>query len=75
MENNVYFANLKGIVEVSYDGGAYPKRDWNTAIDMYNAAHHITAGMEPGEIDAQRSAFLQHVKTRKYRADGTEIEG
>lgn len=71
MENNVYFANLKGIVEVSYSMRA----DWNTAIDVYNAEHRITAGLTPADIDAQRSAFLRYVGERKFSADGTEIKG
>lgn len=70
---NVFYAHLKEIVKTAYDGGEEPKYDWQTAIDRYNAEHHITEGMTVGRASQQRSDFLQYVEARKFDKNGDEI--
>lgn len=77
MKQNIFIKCIDGIVKEAYAGGDSVKYDWNTAIDMFNAKHHITAalGGDTGEIARQRGEFLSFVKNRKFDKNGKEIKG
>lgn len=75
MQNNVYIKCLDGIVKEAYAHGETKKHDWQTAIDIFDAKHHVSAAIgDPGEIARQRSEFLNYVKGKKFAPDGTEIK-
>ena len=71
-KKNVFIENIRGIILKAYDGHEMPVNDWNTAIDKYNAIHHITKGMEAKDIIAQRSEFMQYVKGKVFNKFGDE---
>jgi len=70
---NVFMENLKGIVETSYAGEEKPKYDWQTSIDMFINENRITVGMNPAEIEAQRTEFLEYVAARQFDKEGNDI--
>lgn len=67
---NVFYAHLKEIVKVAYDGGEEPRYDWQTAIDMWLAESHAAEGMNPNRVAQQRSDFIQFVAGKKFDKDG-----
>ena len=75
MQNNVYIKCLDGIVKEAYAHGETMKYDWQTAIDIFDAKHHVSAAIgDPGEAARQRSEFLNYVKGKKFAPDGIEIK-
>lgn len=75
MTQNIFIKCIDGIVKEAYDGGDKVKYDWQTAIDRFDATHHITAAIaDKTEVARQRSEFLTYVKNRKFAPDGTEIK-
>lgn len=75
MTQNVFIKCIDGIVKEAYAGSDNVKHDWNTAIDIFDAKHHVSAAIgDPGEIARQRGEFLTYVKDKKFSPDGKEIK-